>query len=261
MTYRLRNIAIAIALAVLAAMLTSFYVNQYKKDLKQNQEPTAVWVATEDIAAGTAGADVASSLEKRDIAKEHVVPGAIVNPSDLQDKVVTEKIYAGEQVTQLRFRSPTEQGVRATLTGNMRAIQVPGDEHQLLAGTLKEGDRVDVVGSWNYPESSTNHFSRTVLRDILVLRGVLSTEVTTQIAEGGSDAPEASVMLGLTDSQSQRLFWIMKNGDWSLELRPTDDPADSPESSESAGTLLGDGLSNAQIARAFRPFSVERNTP
>ncbi len=136
MTYRLRNIAIAIALAALAAMLTSFYVSQYKKDLKQGQEPTSVWVATEDIAEGTSGAEVANSLEKRNIAKEHVVPGAIVNPSDVAGDVVTEKIYAGEQVTELRFRSPSAAGVRAPLTGNLRAIQVPGDEHELLAGTL-----------------------------------------------------------------------------------------------------------------------------
>jgi Flp pilus assembly protein CpaB len=242
MTYRFRNIAIAIALAALAAMLTSFYVSQYKEDLKQGQEPTAVWVATEDIVEGTAGAEVADMLERREIAKEHVVPGAIVNPTDVTDKVVTEKIYAGEQVTQLRFRSPTEQGVRATLTGNLRAIQVPGDEHQLLKGTLKEGDHIDVVGTWNHPELQTRHFSRTILRDILVLRGVLTSDVTEKISEGGSDAPEASVMLALTDAQAQKLFWIMKNGEWSFELRPTDDPADSPESFETSGSLLRDGL-------------------
>jgi Flp pilus assembly protein CpaB len=253
MTYRLRNIAIAIALAVLAAMLTSFYVNQYKQDLKKNQEPTAVWVATEDIAAGTTGAEVADSLEKREIAKEHVVPGAIVNPSDLQDKVVTEKIYAGEQVTELRFRSPTEQGVRAVLTGNLRAIQVPGDEHQLLSGTIKEGDRVDVVGTWNHPEIQTNHFARTILRDILVLRGVITSEVTEKITEGGPDAPEASVMLALTDAQAQKLFWIMKNGEWSLELRPTDDPADSPEGFESSGSLLRDGVARRALNEGSTP--------
>jgi Flp pilus assembly protein CpaB len=261
MTYRLRNIAIAIALAALAAMLTSFYVSQYKKDLKQGQEPTSVWVATEDIAEGTTGAEVANSLEKRSIAKEHVVPGAIVNPSDVADEVVTEKIYAGEQVTQLRFRSTTEQGVRATLTGTQRAIQVPGDEHQLLAGTLKEGDRVDVAGTWTYPEGSSTHYARTILRDILVVRPAVSTEVTAKITEGsGSDAPEQSVMLVLTDAQAQKLFWVMKNGEFSLELRPTDDPADSPESAEASKTLLGDGVSAAQLRRLFRAFSVERNT-
>jgi Flp pilus assembly protein CpaB len=249
MTYRLRNIAIAIALAVLAAMLTSFYVNQYKQDLKANQEPTAVWVATEDIPVGTSGSEVAGSLEKRDIAKEHVVPGAIVNPSDVEDEVVTEKIYAGEQVTELRFRSPSEQGVRATLTGNLRAIQVPGDEHQLLAGTLTEGDRIDIVGSWNVPENATNHYTRTVLRDILVLRGVQTAAVSEKVTEG--DAPSNSVMLAMTDAQANKLFWIMKNGEWSLVLRPTDDPADSPETLESSLSIAGDGVSAAQLRRVL----------
>jgi pilus assembly protein CpaB len=253
MTYRLRNIAIAIALAALAAMLTSFYVSQYKQDLKKGQEPTAVWVATEDIVEGTTGAEVADMLERREIAKEHVVPGAIVNPSDVAEDVVTEKIYAGEQVTTLRFRAPTEQGVRATLTGNLRAIQVPGDEHQLLKGTLKEGDRVDVVGTWNHPEIQTNHFARTILRDILVLRSVETSVVSEKITEGGPTAPEASVMLALTDAQAQKLFWIMKNGEWSLELRPTDDPADSPESFESSGTLLTDGVAARTLRERTRP--------
>ena len=54
-------------------------------------------------------------------------------------------------------------------------------------------------------------------------------------------------MLALTDSQAQKLFWIMQNGDWSLELRPTDDPADSPQTVEKDITLLLDGLKTEQL--------------
>jgi Flp pilus assembly protein CpaB len=252
MTYRLRNIAIAIALAVLAAMLTSFYVNPYKKDLKQNQEPTAVWVATEDIAVGTTGAEVAGSLEKRDIAKEHVVPGAIVNPSDVQDKVVTEKIYAGEQVTELRFRGPSEQGIRATLTGNLRALQIPGDENQLMADDLKEGDRVDVVGSWAVKIRGREgqddvNVSRVILRDILVLRAPQSLSTTEQISDPEEASKTKTVTLAVTDAQAQKLWWIFTAGEWTLQLRPTDDPSDSPESFDTEGTMVGDGLSPAQV--------------
>ena len=53
MTYRLRNIAIAVALAVLAAMMTSFYVKQQKQDIQQGQVLTTVWVAKSDIPAGS----------------------------------------------------------------------------------------------------------------------------------------------------------------------------------------------------------------
>ena len=252
MTYRLRNIAIAIALAVLAAMLTSFYVNQYKQDLKKNQEPTAVWVATEDIAAGATGAEVADMLEKREIAKEHVVPGAIVNPSDVQDQVVTEKIYAGEQVTELRFRSPTEQGVRAVLTGNLRAVQIPGDENQLLASDLKEGDRVDVLGSWQVKIRGSNAqddvtVSRVILRDILVLRAPQALSATEQISDPEEASKTKTVTLAVTDAQAQKLWWIFTAGEWTLDLRPTDNPSDSPESFDTEGTMVGDGLSPAQV--------------
>ena len=60
MTYRLRNIAIAVALAVLAAMMTSFYVKQQKQDIQQGQVLTTVWVAKADFPAGTAGDDISA---------------------------------------------------------------------------------------------------------------------------------------------------------------------------------------------------------
>jgi pilus assembly protein CpaB len=257
MTYRLRNIAIAVALAVLAAMIVSFYVKQQKDDLQKGQTLTAVYVAKEDIPSGTAGADVADMLTRVEVAKDAVAPGAIVRPEDLEGKVTTEKIYANEQVTLLRFANPTEQGVRAQLTGTLRAIQVAGDEHQLLAGTLRDGDRVDVVGSWNVPESAKNHFSRTILRDILVVQAATTSEVSKRL---NADSDDKFVLLALTDAQAQKLFWIMKNGDWSLELRPTKDPADSPESAEKDYTLLADGLTPPQLAAiAAARAAVARN--
>jgi pilus assembly protein CpaB len=257
MTYRLRNIAIAVALAVLAAMIVSFYVKQQKEDLQRGQTLTAVYVAKEDIPSGTAGADVAGMLTRVEVAKEAVAPGAIVRPEDLEGKVSSEKIYANEQITLLRFSNPTEQGVRAQLSGTLRAIQVAGDEHQLLAGTLRDGDRVDVVGSWNVPESAKNHFSRTILRDILVVQAALTSEVSKRL---NAESDDKFVLLALTDAQAQKLFWIMKNGDWSLELRPTKDPADSPESAEKDYTLLADGLTPPQLAAiAAARASVAKN--
>jgi Flp pilus assembly protein CpaB len=260
MTYRLRNIAIAVALAVLAAMIVSFYVKQQKQDLQRGQTLTAVFVAKEDIPAGTPGSEIAGKVERVEVAKDAAAPGAIVDPSDLEGKVSTDQIYANEQVSLLRFANPTEQGVRASLTGTLRAVQVPGDEHQLLAGTLKDGDRVDLVANLKYKVvnfggsggvgAQDNAATRTVLRDVLVLQ---ATEASGEAQRLSSDSKDKFVVLALTDAQSQKLFYVMKNGDWTLELRPVKDPADSPESIETITTVLGDGLSQAQInALVFR---------
>jgi hypothetical protein len=48
----------------------------------------------------------------------------------------------------------------------------------------------------------------------------------------------------------------MKNADWSLQLRPTTDASDSPESVETVGTVLGDGLGPAQLRQLVFGRSV-----
>jgi Flp pilus assembly protein CpaB len=252
MTYRLRNIAIAVALAVLAAVIVSFYVKQQKQDLQRGQTLTAVYVAKEDIPAGTPGSEIASKVERVEVAKDASAPGAIVGPEDLEGKVSTEQIYANEQVSLLRFANPTEQGVRAKLSGTLRAVQVPGDEHQLLAGTLKDGDRVDLVANLEYKLANFGSrggaqdgaATRTVLRDVLVIQATVTSGDSKRLS---ANSGNKFVLLALTDAQSQKLFFVMKNGEWTLQLRPVKDPADSPESIETMTTVLGDGLSKSQL--------------
>lgn len=258
MTYRLRNIAIAVALAVLAAMMTSFYVKQQKEDIQKGQVLTTVWVAKSDIPAGSVGDDVTGQLESTQVAKSAVTPGAIVQPEDISGKVSSETIYAGEQVSLLRFTSQSEQGIRAKLTGNLRAVQLPGDQNQLIVGTLKEGDHVDVVGAWKLTGDGDQKVSRVVLRDILVLQAPESAEDGKRL---NADTGDKAIMLAVTDAQAQKLFWIFANGEWTLSLRPTTDPADSPEGLEWSGTVLADGLTRDQLRKLLvDPFKTERTS-
>jgi Flp pilus assembly protein CpaB len=250
MTYRLRNISIAVVLALVAALLTSFYVTNYQRDVRQKETNVPVFVAKQDIPAGTAGASMASKglFEKSEVVRRGVVPGAISNPAQLAGLVATEPIYAGEQVTTRRFATPAQQGIRSQLTGIKRAIAVPGDAHQLLAGTLKEGDHVDLVASWTYPESSQLHYTRIVLRDILVLRAPVTDAAAAKLTSGGS-SPYAAT-LAVTDVQVQKLYWAMQNAEWHLELRPVVGAADSPENVESAHSLLVEGVRPKQLEDA-----------
>src|SRR4051812_19295160 len=142
MTYRARNIVIAVGLAALAAALTSIYVSGYKKSVQKDASNVRVFVARADIPTGTPAAKAASMLTPVEIARRNVVPGAISNRTQL-DGLSSETIYKGEQATTLRFRPVAQVGVRADLKGNQRAYQLAGDSNQLLVGTLKPGDRVD----------------------------------------------------------------------------------------------------------------------
>src|SRR3954452_10584344 len=242
MTYRLRNIGIAVALAIVAALLTTFYVTNYKRNVQQGEAKVAVYVAARDIPLGTSGSDVASGRMIRvdHVPRRSVVPGAISQPTQVDKLVAVQPIYAGEQVSTRRFATAKEQGVRAQLKGNLRALQVAGTEQQLLVGTLKEGDRVDMIGTWTLPESSSNHVSRVVLRNIPVLQAPDTSRFSSKIGSN-PDSP-FSAMLALTDSQAQKFWWVEQNGEWTLELRPVTDAADSPERLENSTTVALDGV-------------------
>jgi Flp pilus assembly protein CpaB len=250
MTYRIRNIGIAVALAIVAALLTTFYVTNYKRTVQRGEQKVPVYVAASDIALGTSGSEVTQGnrLRVEHVARRSVVPGAISQPSQIDRLVAVEPIYAGEQISTRRFRSVQEQGVQAQLKGNLRAVEVPGGATQLLNGTLKDGDRVDVLGTWLLPENSQNHVSRVVLRDLLVLKAPQTNTVESKLS--GNPNEGFTVMLAMTDSQATKFWWVVNNGEWSLQLRPVRDPSDSPEEIQNAVTEANDGLNARQRHRA-----------
>ncbi len=261
MGYRVRNVVIAIVLALLAALMTTYYVTSYKQTVQKAEDEVTVIVAARDIPAGTAAEDVVaqSLLSRRKVERQQIVPGAITDVEQIDELVSTQPIYAGEQVTTRRFSPLEQQGIRGQLNGNMRALQVAGDGTQLLAGILKAGDRVDVVAALRYKVSDVasgdglagdveRTASRIVLRDLEVLRAP-GASAGTKLTTGGNGSH--AVVLAVSDTQAQKLFFVIRNGEWSLQLRPAIDAADSPESVETIESVLGDGLRATQFRQLY----------
>jgi pilus assembly protein CpaB len=247
MTYRVRNIAVAVGLALLAGMLSLFYVSNYKRHVQSDEKTVSVYVAKSDIPVGTSGADIIKHhlLVSSQVIQRTVVPGAISSPDQVQNLVTTAPIFASEQVTLRRFANHTELGPRAQLHGTLRAIQVEGDDAQLLAGTLKPGDHVDVVASFAPQGKDAGSITRAVVRNLLVLETAVS-------AKGSMGSTNGSVMLAASDQrQIQKVWWTVKDADgWSLVLRPVTNATDSPEDIESGTSMELDGVNAANRAHA-----------
>lgn len=269
MSYRLRNILIAFALAIFAAILTTFYVANYKKHVQRQQAKVTVVVAARDIPLGLTGQEILKGhyLTTRAVVRP-VVPGALSDPRQIANEVATEPIYAGEQVTARRFGPRVEAGISGQITGTYRALQIAGDSNQLLAGTLRAGDHVDILANVKYKVSDVAFeaakayqggattanananaggggdrdrvATRIILRDVKVL--AVSGGGGNSKLHVGSSAPGTWVMLALTDSQTQKVYWVMQNANWYLTLRPVIHGADSPNSVETIESVLGDGL-------------------
>jgi Flp pilus assembly protein CpaB len=250
MAYRARNILIAVALAAVAALLTSFYVTSYKRHVQRGEDHVTVLVAKKDISVGSSGADVAGQLSSLEVPRRSVVPGAISNADQLAGLVATESTLQGEQVTTRRFSPRTKLGVRAQLSGTLRAVSLEGDQNQLLAGTVKDGDSVDVVAALKQPGNQDIYFSRVLVRAVKVLQAPSAPPAGSKLTGGVNS--NFNILLALTDSQAQKVQYLLANAGgtgadrWHLELRPATHDADSPDHLDSFGSVMSGGLSAAQ---------------
>jgi Flp pilus assembly protein CpaB len=250
MTYRARSFLAAIGLAVVAALLVGFYVSNVRHHVQQSNQHVSVYVAARDIPEGTSGADVVGKgyLRKEDVLRQSIVPGAISSPTQIQKLVAAQATYAGEQISLSRFSNASVQGIRGILRGPLRAVQIAGDPNQTLAGTLRVGDHVDVVANVTVGSADSQRaIDRIVLRDLRVLK---APDAPTSGGIGSASSSSA-VMLAVTDTQVQKLFFVVENDQWMLALRPVVKAADSPETVETQRTVVDDGLgpNQLQIAR------------
>lgn len=243
MNYRVKNIGIAVGLAALAAILTSVYVVNYKRHVQHGEGKVTVFVAAKDIPAGTSGADIIEQklLKEQTVPRKAIVAGAISTPDQLARYVATQDVYEGEQVSTRRFAPPREQGIRSQIKGTQRAYQLAGSSHQLLAGTLKAGDSVDVVGVWSIKREDDKDapVSRVILRNVLVLAAPATSSGGGAVTNTANDTE--FVQLRLTDAQSQKLGWIEEHGTFHLTLRPPVNSLDSSNTFQDARLMLFDG--------------------
>ena len=249
MTYRARSIIAAIGLAVVAAVFVGFYVSNYKRNVQHSQQHVTVYVASRDIPEGTAGSDLASKgyMRQSQVLRDSVVPGAISQPKEIERLVAAQTIFSGQQIALNSFSDVAVQGIRGVVKGNLRAVQISGTPDQTLAGTLRVGDHVDVVGNIKVGNNDSGRsVTRIVLRNLRVLKaptGPTSSGISS--ANGGSP-----VMLAVTDTQVQKLFFVVRNDDWTLELRPVVKAVDDQETVATQKTLVEDGLGPAQLRLA-----------
>jgi Flp pilus assembly protein CpaB len=151
LTERQRSVLIALGFAVAAAVIIILAVKKSGSSgpstPKASGGDVVVFVAARDIPANTPGSELAGSVETQRVARSSVVAGAISQLAQVEGRTSTSTIYKGEQINLQRFQPVQAEGVTGQITGTNRAYQLPGDPNQLLVGTLKTGDHVDVIAN------------------------------------------------------------------------------------------------------------------
>jgi pilus assembly protein CpaB len=236
---KIRMLALPLGLAALAAILVGIYVTTYRNSVTHGAGLVKVLVAARDIPAGTEGSSVAGGgyLTTQTVPRRAVVPGSVTTAAQLTSLVATDQIYKGEQVTLRQFTPRAQGGIFAKFSGTQRVVAVMGEPQQLLAGTLSEGDRVDVVATAHYKNGPTRATTKVVLRNLLVLKAPDAAKAD----ELGTGAKTSATFV-MSDSQAQTMGWATRMTNWFVVLRPTDGPRNSAPSLETVHSILSRGL-------------------
>ena len=269
MSYSVRNIVIALILAVVAAGLVIMYTSNVKHNADQSIKTTTVVVAKGDIVAGTPLNTLVDggAFTTRQVATKDVVPGAFTSISSLNTSLATAtNITAGAQVTPAMFSDSKDTAIVNQIHGTMRAVQLAFNANRVLGGTLKAGDHVDIYGEITIQSSRNNsQFSQqTVAARIITNVEVLSTYdtgVATVPLTSASGANSASgtddgsggdaVILAVPQNVLPDLMLIRAGGEFWMALRPGHGAQDTGQSVATPCTTFGVGLTAVQLKNSL----------
>lgn len=256
MTYNVRNIAIALVLAGIAAFLVIMYTGNVQKQAHNSQQTTTVLVATADIPAGTTVADAISGgqIQTHQVVQQDVIVGALTDEKSLNSSYVTKQdLYSGQQVTASMFAPSDETRLVTQIKQNYRAIQIGLTPDELLGGTIEAGDHIDMVGTYTVHPSNGDpdyDISRIIVRDVQVLK---APDINTTTGQLAATTTTPSITVSVPDTVVPKITFTLHGGDGALwfVLRPSNGSQDGPITLATVESVIFEGLNARQITQAF----------
>jgi Flp pilus assembly protein CpaB len=248
MTYSVRNILIAMVTAVAAAVVVLLYTSSFKEQVTKDQQRVGVLVAKADIPAGSSAEKAAGSMELRDVLASDRAPGAITAAAQIDGRVATQTVFAGQQVVADVFQQAITQSASLQLDKTQRGVRIEVDTSKGVLGTVKAGETVDVFGTFEVEtdDGDTGVVSRLLLKDVRILEAPGPTD------DDKADITEKQiVMLSVTQREATKLaFMAADDSNRTIQLvvrPPKGQAAEMPVSVETLETMIMEGLTVAEI--------------
>jgi pilus assembly protein CpaB len=224
--------------AGLVGLMASYGVHRYiSTQTKVVVKPVSqVVVATGDISPGT----VLNPAMMKTVSwpEELIPPRAVANMHQVEGRVVSNPVSAGEPVLLTKLAAEgTSAGLAALLSEGKRALSVRVDDVSGVAGFVHPGDHVDVLMEIAMP-SSNEHFSKTILQNIVVL----TAGQTWEQVRDQKPSVVNTVTLVLTPDQAEVLNLASNQGRIRLALRNRNDADAVASRGIATSSLMGESV-------------------
>lgn len=244
-----RLLYISLTLGLLTALLVFAYVKAaVRPESEGARESVTVVVAQREIRAKT-------PLTAGDLIM-HTLPRAQANPKALQSiddavgRLTKDGIAAGEQVLESSLYAKDEKpGLTFAIPAGKRAVSVAVNEVIGVAGFVKPGDRVDVLGTFD-EQVVGKTVTVTVLQDVEVLA------ISQRMEDEDPDAQVATTAtLALTLDEAEKVTLAEERGKLRLALRPAGQSGSEYVTQVTASQMVRDrkGKSLEQIVPGAKP--------
>lgn len=252
MRSRLLVVIAAIVLGAVAAFVAVGYVSSARSRIRDEAKPVEVLVAVEDVPIGMSADEMLDRklIERQAVPARYVAQGAISSPRVVDGQVLAMPMTKGEQVTSQRFMFPSTAGLAHTVPEGFIAVAIPTDVGRSVAGLLKPGDDVAVLGTVD-PGSDDSARTRILIPKARVLAvgesvGAESADAQPKKAGGianakASDrgAAPASITLAVTPGDAERLVLVQEKGKVWLALLPATATDGASGRGQALDTVLG----------------------
>jgi len=210
-------------LGVMAALLAYQTIKSKENQLASRWNLTPVVVASQDIEEGSALSY--EMLAKMDVPIEFAGP-SLVKPEQIEkiiDQNVMVPLQRGDPVMWSHFFSPgTVERLSDIVNSHGRAISLDIAGSQAVAGWLRPGDHVDILGTFQDTKDS-QMVTVTMLQNVVVLAtGTISGNTPVEPKDKVS-SEYASVTLMVLPEEAEILTLAAELGSLRLTLRNTSD--------------------------------------
>jgi pilus assembly protein CpaB len=239
---------IAVVLAIGAIYLV--WNMKRQQDLQSAKYWTEVVTALQDIPARTKIAREMVTLTR--YPKDLVIEGAVRNPAEATGHTTLVRIKAKEQVrTSDLLGEGQAPGLAYDIPPGMRAIAIGAGEVMAAGGSVKPGDRVDILATYTDPVAH-QETTQMILQNVLVL--AVNEGVTDQQIKQGA---KSSMTLAVKPEEAELLTAADRAGALRVALRGLNEKA--VIATQGVGTR--DFLGPNTLRFSTTPPDTSRSTP
>ena len=223
-----KKLVVAIGLAAIAVLSLYLYTRSVQEEVGGGQKVT-VLVAAEEIPAGT-------RVTKKMLA-QRAIPEAYVHQSSIRfgeensiiGRPVSEKINVAQQLLWSDFemqKSASSRRLSGAVPKGQRALTIPVDLSGSMAGMLRPGDHIDLLGTFARGQG-TDWATVTLLQNVLVIatgdvRGAAG-ESDDSLQSSGGPKTFNSITVSVDLEEAELLVFSMQRGPVNVALRSQED--------------------------------------